>query len=169
MVGDWCKWKETEAGFSSEALFVSFVYPTLLHDDVQLFCFKELLQIPHCLSWWYCNIYLENQLRNFSSEFLASLQLYLQSDKQNKSCSLEFHSKNPKPLAPTRKIKLLGFHLFWFDSKIQGVMQLKPGICFGMLLVWQQSTSISATGKKYPVHKEMQKMVAFQNSHVYRH
>lgn len=89
------------------------------------------------LHWWYCNFYLENQLRNFSSEFLASLQLYLYSDKQNKSCSLELPSKNPKPLAPARKVKLLGFHPFWFDSKIQGVTQLKPGTCLDMPLVWQ--------------------------------
>lgn len=55
---NWCKWKETQAGFSSEALFVSFIYPTLLHEDVKLFYLKELLHIPHYLPWWYCNIYL---------------------------------------------------------------------------------------------------------------
>lgn len=93
-------------------------------------------------------MYLENQLRNFSSELQVSWQLYLYSDKQNRSFSLEFPSKKPKTLAPTRTIKLIVFHPFWFVSKIQGVMQLKPGVCFDMPSVWQQSISISGTGKK---------------------
>jgi len=38
-------------------------------------------------------------------------------------------------LAPTTKIKLIVFHPFWIVSKIQGVTQLKPGICFDMPLV----------------------------------
>lgn len=129
--------RPTQALHLKLCLCLLYIPPSLMK-MFRLFYWKELLNIPCCLLWWYCNTCLEYHPGDLSSEVLPHWQLHLHSDKQNEICSLGSpYQKNPQILASKRTIKLIFSHLFWLDSKIQGFMQLKPAVSFNMPLVWQ--------------------------------